>query len=399
MSDDTSELQAVLAAYDLGELQASARDLRGTVNTSFFVDTLKDGRRNRYFLRRYKPTIQRDEIRFEHALIRHVAEGGQCPVAQVHATREGSTVVERGGAFYALFDYLPGEDRYTWVRPRCSPAELRAAGRLLAQFHSDVATFRPPGHREEPRILRLLTIITREWERACRRPGSDAYLRYALEHGDEVRRRLAAVSSALRRSAAGLPTVINHSDYHPGNLKFEGARISGLVDFDWAKVDLRAFDVGLAIWYFCASWEGAADGRLRLGEVAAFLRGYQGRLWEPAAIPPLSAAEMAALPDLIHAGSLYILYWGLRDYLSKPVDPEEYLVYLRHSVNTTRWLGHPENRRRLAGILRGLAGSARSAARTRVQQAGREPRARRQSAPAAGRKVTRRGQHPRRREG
>ena len=163
MSDDDPELRAVLAAYDVGELDTSARDLRGTVNTSFFIDTLKDGRRGRYFLRRYKPTIQRDEIRFEHALIRHLTEHGECPVARVHATRDGSTVVERGGAFYALFDYLPGEDRYTWVRPRCTLAELHASGRLLAQFHSDVATFRPPGHREEPRILRLLTIITREW--------------------------------------------------------------------------------------------------------------------------------------------------------------------------------------------------------------------------------------------
>lgn len=396
MSDDMSELRAVLAAYDLGELQASARDLRGTVNTSFFVDTLKDGRRSRYFLRRYKPTIQRDEIRFEHALIRHLTERGQCPVARVHATREGSTVVERGGAFYALFDYLPGEDRYTWVRPRCPPAELRAAGRLLAQFHSDVATFRAPGHREEARILRLLTIISREWERACRRPGSDAYLRYALDHADEVRRGLTSTSSSLRRSAAGLPTVINHSDYHPGNLKFEGARISGLVDFDWAKIDLRAFDVGLAIWYFCASWEGLADGRLRLGEVGAFLRGYQGRLREPSAIPPLSAAEMAALPDLIHAGSLYILYWGLRDYLSKPVDPDEYLIYLRHSINTTRWLARPENRRRLARTLRGLTRSARSVASTRTQPAGHKPRAKRKSAPARGKTVSRRGQHARR---
>jgi homoserine kinase type II len=396
MSDDMSELRAVLAAYDLGELQASARDLRGTVNTSFFVDTIKDGRRSRYFLRRYKPTIQRDEIRFEHALIRHLTEQGECPVARVHATRDGSTVVERGGAFYALFDYLPGEDRYTWVRPRCPPAELRATGRLLAQFHSDVATFRPPGHREEPRILRLLTIISREWERACRLPGSDAYLRYALDHADEVRRRLAVTSAALRRAAAGLPTVINHSDYHPGNLKFEGARISGLVDFDWAKVDLRAFDVGLAIWYFCASWEGSADGRLRLGEVGAFLRGYQGRLREPAAIPPLSAAEMAALPDLIHAGSLYILYWGLRDYLSKPVDPDEYLIYLRHSINTTRWLARPENRRRLARTLRGLTRSARSVASTSARPAGHKPRAKRKSAPAGGKKVARRGQHARR---
>ena len=397
MSDDRAELEAVLAAYDLGELQESARDLRGTVNTSFFVDTLRDGRRSRYFLRRYKPTILREEIRFEHALIRHLTERGQCPVARVHATREGSTVVERGGAFYALFDYLPGEDRYTWVRPRCTAAELSAAGRLLAQFHNDVASFRPQGHRKEPRILRLLPTITREWERVGRRTGSDAYLRYALDHDDEVRRGLAATSMALRRSARALPMVINHSDYHPGNLKFEGARISGLVDFDWAKVDLRAFDVALALWYFCASWEGSSDGRLRLGEVEAFLEGYQGRLREPAAIPPLSSGEMAALPDLIHAGSLYILYWGLRDYLSKPVDPDEYLIYLRHSIGTTRWLGRADNRRRLERRLRRLAASAPGAAGAHAQRMRRPPRSRGPFTPAAGGKTTRRGRRSTRR--
>lgn len=398
MIDDPSELQAVLAAYDLGELQASARDLRGTVNTSFFVDTLRDGRRSRYFLRRYKAAIQRDEIRFEHALIQHLTDLGMCPVARVHTTREGSTVVERGGAFYALFDYLPGDDRYTWVAPRCTPPELRAAGRLLAQFHSDVATFRPPGRRAEPRIVRLLAVISREWGRACRQEGSDAYLRYVLAHADEVRRRLAATSAALRRSTRSLPTVVNHSDYHPGNLKFEGPQISGLVDFDWAKLDLRAFDVGLALWYFCASWEGASDGRLRLGDMGTFLAGYQGRLGEPASIPPLSSGEMAALPDLIHAGSLYILYWGLRDYLSKPVDAEEYLVYLKHSVSTARWLGRPTNRRRLAARLSSLAGSARRSLVGRRMPTGRRPRSGKPSAPAAGRAAAHRTQHAKRRQ-
>jgi homoserine kinase type II len=354
MSDPAIDLKLVLEHYDLGMLQESERDRRGTVNTSFFIDTIKDGRCGRYFLRRYRTGILRDEIRFEHALIHHLSAQGGCPIARVHATRRGETVVEHNGAFYAVFDYLPGQDRYTWVRPRCTLHELRAAGRLLAQFHSDVATFRAPGHREEPRILRLFNIIAREWERACRQPAEDAFLRYVHDHADVVRRSLAETAQALRRSAGGLPMVIVHADYHPGNLKFQGEEISGLVDFDWAKVDLRAFDVALAVWYFCASWEGGADGRLRLGEVRTFLKGYQDRLCEPAAIAPLSAAEMAVLSDLVNAGSLYILYWGLRDYTSKPVDPEEYLIYLRHSVQTSRWLSRPANRRRLAAVLRAV---------------------------------------------
>ena len=354
-TDPSTELRIVLAAYDLGELSAMVRDERGTVNTSYFIDTLKDGRRQRYFLRRYKPGIRHEEIVFEHALIQHLTVRGTCPVARVHATREGTTVLQRQGAFYAIFDYLLGDDRYTWVGPRCSARELRASGRLLAQFHSDLATFAPPGQRAEPKIIELLDVIDATWSECRARSTRTVFNRCVAAHFDAVRESIAETSDVLRRAADRLPETIIHSDYHPGNLKFEGQQVSGLVDFDWAKVDLRAFDVGLAVWYFCASWEGRADGRLRLEDTRAFLDGYQQRLLEPAAeVAPLSAAELDVLPHLIQAGNLYVLYWSLRDYLGKPVDPQEYLIYLRHSVAFARWFNRPASRRRLASLLQGL---------------------------------------------
>jgi homoserine kinase type II len=353
-TDSSAELRAVLAAYDLGELSSMVRDERGTVNTSFFIDTLRDGQRHRYFLRRYKRGIRHEEIVFEHALIDHLTARGTCPVARVHPTREGTTVVQREGAFYAVFDFLPGEDRYRWVGPRCSRRELRASGRLLAQFHSDLATFTPPGQRAEPKIVELLKVIDSAWSDCLARSTGTVFDRCVAAHFDTVQESIRETAEVLRRAVRSLPEVIIHSDYHPGNLKFEGQQISGLVDFDWAKVDLRAFDVGLAAWYFCTSWEGRADGRLRLEDTRAFLEGYQQRLLEPAEIAPLSATEVDVLPHLIQAGNLYVLYWSLRDYLGKPVDPQEYLVYLRHSLAFTRWSKRQANCRRLASLLRGL---------------------------------------------
>ena len=353
-TDPSAELRAVLSAYDLGELSSTVRDERGTVNTSFFIDTLKDGQRHRYFLRRYKRGIRHEEIVFEHALIDHLAGRGTCPVARVHPTREGTTVVQREGAFYAVFDYLPGEDRYTWVGPRCSRRELRASGWLLAQFHNDMATFTPRGQRAEPKIVELLKVIDTAWSECRARSTDTVFDRCVVAHFDTVQESIRETAEVLRRAARSLPEAIIHSDYHPGNLKFEGEQISGLVDFDWAKVDLRAFDVGLAVWYFCASWEGRADGRLRLGDTRAFLEGYQRRLLRSAEIAPLSAAELDALPHLIQAGNLYVLYWSLRDYLAKPVDPHEYLIYLRHSVAFAHWFNRPANRQQLEKLLRGI---------------------------------------------
>ena len=358
-TDSANELREVLAHYDLGTLLASDRDEHGTVNTSFFIDLEKDAAPRRYFLRRYKPGVRPEEIVFEHALIDHLTARGSCPVARVHRTRSGATYLRLGtpaseSAFYAVFDYLPGEDRYTWVDPRCTVRELRGAGRLLAQFHSDVASLKAPGRRAEPKITELLPVIGGAWAECLARSSGNDFDRFAVAHEGIVRESLAEEARVLARAADRLPEVIVHSDYHPGNLRFMGNEISGLVDFDWAKVDLRAFDVGLAVWYFCVSWQGRADGRVRLGATRTFLEGYQRRLIEGADIDPLSAAELEILPHLISAGNLYVLYWGLRDYLGKRVDPQEYLIYLRHSIAFARWFEEPAHRASLMDMLRAL---------------------------------------------
>ena len=45
--------------------------------------------------------------------------------------------------------------------------------------------------------------------------------------------------------AAGLPVIPNHYDSHPGNLQWAAEEVMGIFDFDWAKMDLRLFDVGM----------------------------------------------------------------------------------------------------------------------------------------------------------
>jgi homoserine kinase type II len=360
MQDEPSvDLPRVLAYYDLGELQSQSRDRRGTVNTSFVIELLKGGRLEPFFLRRYRQGIAEEEIQFEHALIGHVSQIGSCPIARVNPTRQGRTYVRlpmdaagQSSAYFALFDFLPGEDRYTWVGPRCTQGELHSAGALLARFHAAVRGFRPPGRRLESRILDLLPEIAEKWAAApslSKGTVFDACVEGCFaELGDAIDGTVAALEAA---GARDLPELIIHSDFHPGNLKFIGEAISGLVDFDWSKLDLRAFDVGLALWYFSASWESASDGALRLNDLQAFLSRYQRALGDPHQLPPLTAEELRSLPDLIQAGNLYVLYWTVRDFYARDVDPAEYLIYLEHSLHSARWLLSPGNRRQLEAAL------------------------------------------------
>ncbi|MEW6569436.1 MAG: phosphotransferase [Chloroflexota bacterium] len=355
-TNPTAELNAVLAHYDLGHLVHWQLDQRGTVNVSYVVETDRAGHRSKYFLRRYKRGISGDEIRFEHALIRHLAAQGTCPVARVHPTRTGPTFLHRTSPdgedeFYAVFDYLTGEDRYTWVGPRCTGGELQHAGALLAEFHRGASTLVPEGRRLEPKILDLLEIIERAWSEAPSRSKGTIFDRELTANFAPVQRSIAETRQVLHEAAPHLPECVIHCDYHPGNLKFEGEAITGLVDFDWSKRDLRGFDVGLALWYFCVSWEGRADGRLRLGEASAFISAYQSHLRSHAGLPPLSAEEIRALPHLINAGNIYVLYWTLRDYFGKEVDPEEYRLYLRHGIAFARWFASGANRQRLQAML------------------------------------------------
>ena len=361
-TNPTDELREVLSHYDLGELIRYDRDQRGTVNISYSVKMLKDGRSGQYFLRRYKPGIKREEILFEHSLINHIVARGGCPVARLHRARNGSTFYWRPGSaedpeerFYAIFDFLHGEDRYTWVGPVCNNVELSNAGRLLAEFHNAVSSLQPEGQRAEPKILDLLELIADAWAKSPSKSKRTLFDRFLLEHFDLVSRSIAETLAALHEpTVATLPQVIIHSDYHPGNLVFAGDEICGLVDFDWSKVDLRAFDVALAVWYFCASWDGDKDGHLRLADVSTFLTAYQGRLLARPGLSPLTVDEFAYLPHLINAGNIYILYWTLSDYFGKDVDPQEYLKFLKHGVAFACWFGDPSQRQALEATLEDL---------------------------------------------
>jgi homoserine kinase type II len=357
-SDVALEIQDVLSHYNLGELFDFEKNERGFVNTAFAIETLLDGERRRFFLRKYKRGVREEELQFEHALIDHLIETG-VPAARIHRTRSGKTYLHRSGSsqdslgvFYTIFDYLPGEDRFTWVDPVLSEAELSASGVVLARFHIAGAGFTPAGRRTEPKIIDLLPVIAETWSACPGKSKGTVFDACLLEHFDRVQENIRTNLTALQElQSLALPEFVIHCDYHPGNLKFEDEQIVGLFDFDWSKIDLRAFDVALALWYFCTSWQVAEDGHFRLEWAQTFLRAYLETLAAQPGAPRLTQAEVHYLPALINAANLYVLNWTILDYFSKDVDPEEYLVFLKHSLNFTLWYEDTANRQALERLM------------------------------------------------
>jgi homoserine kinase type II len=340
-----SEISAILSNYDLGYLVDFERNYRGYLNISYSIQTIKHGQKFDYFLRRYRIGTKPEDILFEHTLVNHLIEKEFNIVAKVHPTKQGSTycaqVPEGDGDqqfYYAIFEFLLGEDKYTWVDPHCSPREIKNAATTLASFHQAVADIIPKGRRTEPRIIDLLPKISDNFDRFQPKEIPNQFDECLISNLAKVLDNCRKTLHALKMVNEGdWPYIVIHCDYHPGNLKFEGEEIVGLFDFDWSKIDLRCFDVALASWYYFTNWYGEQDGTFRMDEFKDFVNHYQESFLDKAILKPMNNVELGQLHWLISAANLYVLNWTVVDYSSKEVDPNEYLMYLEHSINFIDW--------------------------------------------------------------
>ncbi len=353
--------EIISALYAIGELVDCEQLHTGYVNVSFIIETVSDGETNRYFLRKYRKGIKEEEIEFEHSVIKHLTKKNFHLVAGVISARDGKTYVKRfedgdgnrgEGDFYALFDLLPGEDRYTWVNPNCNDEELKGAAAVLAQFHEAVFGFIPEGKRYEPKIIELLPGIAGNVRGCAVKAGKTVFDVYFLENLDHILEAIKRIQNLIgEEEFEEMVQLVIHCDYHPGNLKFQNDGITGLFDFDWSKVDARCFDVALAITYSCTAWEGVEDGDLLLDKAAVFLNAYQNTLKGTHGVGPMSGVELKYLPNMIDASNIYVLNWAVGDFYSKELDPHEYLIYLRHGVRVMRWLENRDNWGKLAKMI------------------------------------------------
>ncbi|MGW8143770.1 MAG: phosphotransferase [Anaerolineales bacterium] len=338
------EINQVLSHYALGELFDYERNDRGYINVSYSITTIKNGLKQNYFLRRYKTGIMQEEIVFEHSVIKHVVERGFTLVAKVINTRDGNSFYfryERGDLnrpiYYAIFEYLPGVDKYTWDGPDCTLLEIKNSASILAQFHHAVAGFAPNGRRFEPGIIELIPLIAENIQKCLENSKGTIFDRYLQKYSNLILDTCKFAENYLSNNAlSNCPISVIHCDFHPGNLKFDGEQVVGLFDFDWSKLDYRCFDLALAIWYFSTSWKNETDGVFSQEKSGEFLTSYESTLSHLSGGNALNSAEQEHLSLMITLANLYILNWTISDFYAKEVDPAEYLVYLRHGINFIR---------------------------------------------------------------
>jgi Ser/Thr protein kinase RdoA (MazF antagonist) len=209
--------------------------LGGRLNQHWLVTR----RRKRLVLRRCSTSIR--DVEYELRLLAGIAALGW-PVASAI-----EDPLELCGNVWCLFPFLPGDP------PSAGDpiAEQRARGRLLAEFHADVAQLGLLGQRSGWRrceeILDDPTLDSVLAEHERQRSEEIWILRW---HRDRARQRIAALRPHVR------PGIIVHGDFTPWNLRYQAGRLSGILDFELAHWDHRIAD-------FALSWRGKYDEIVR----------------------------------------------------------------------------------------------------------------------------------------
>lgn len=146
--------------------------------------------------------------------------------------------------------------------------------------------------------------------------------------------------AGIRLTAPPLPRQIVHNDWSFGNLLMYDGAISGVLDFEFAGIDLAVNDLASAMWQ-CPSDVTTPAGWAQL---AALISGYTSRR-------RLTGPEIAALPDLLLMRAIASAIWRAGRWRLGLSDRAEVTDGLRRAELLARWLDR--NGDRLIGLAAG----------------------------------------------
>ncbi|KGK83247.1 aminoglycoside phosphotransferase [Desulfosporosinus sp. HMP52] len=342
-----NQILEVLKSYDLGIVTAIYEIFGGYVNRSFGIYTEKDGVKSEYFVRKYKYGITPTEILFEHSMIDYSIAHGLDIAAGLIRTRDGASFVKKTEGsnenatdiYFAIYEFLKGEDLYTWDTPNLNDDEYASAAGVLATFHNAARDFDPQGlERIEPKIMEFLPTLPEKYKALAQTEIDTKFHRYYTSKLDSI---LAVIetSQISQEVLNKMPLTPCHNDFHAGNLKYINSKVVGIFDFDWSKIDRRLFDVTLAMAYCCSSWQDEKDGVLLLDKCSIFLKAYQQKLVELKGLEPLNEVEIEYLPTMIAAANMYLINWDVTAYYAgTDLNEYEYIAYLQHNVRLMNWI-------------------------------------------------------------
>lgn len=335
---DHDLFRMLLKVFDVN-LSGDIRVLEGSVRNENWLVNVNGGR---VILKRYKPSLKREQIQHEHAILDYLA-GQKFPSPRIMHTRSGSSLVEVDGRYYAVFEYLDDYFQFGeyYYLPDCSDWFLGSMGRTLARLHAHLKDLssrdsyvdgynnRTDGRlRDEEWWLEQLDLGI-EGSRRVGETQRTPIERELLNQAGWFRERYQAVSEQI--ATARPQTQLIHGDYGPYNLLVKPGRPLVVVDFELARTDMRVVDLVRAL-----SSTVSVHSKLRPADLEKMRRITGAYLAEC----PLPDSEVSALPAVWQGSLLLRLFYCWAQYHrdGKP----SWLKEIDNQYRNLRWVSANE---------------------------------------------------------
>jgi homoserine kinase type II len=291
-------LQEFLRGYPVGDLLGYEGIKAGIENTNYFVNT-RDGH---WVLTLFERAAEED-LPYFLALMDHLALRG-IPAPRPVANMQGQFLSRLCGRPAALVQKLEG---VTVSEPNIE--QCRAVGKILGDLHLAGQSFR----------LQRANDRGPEW---WGRTAPQVLPRLAEDDARLLNEEL-TFQARLKRET--LPQGVIHADLFRDNALFQGAKLTGVIDFYFACNDALLYDLAVTVNDWCSQ----AGGRIEPRRYAAITQAYVAER------KPL-AAERRAWPALLRAAALrfwlsrlYDLHFPRGGELTHTKNPDEYRDLLR----------------------------------------------------------------------
>lgn len=337
--------------YDFGRVSSIKRLTGGLINFSFLAVVDDGSAPKNYYIRVYSPKKRENEIIYEHDLMKHLKDKGFACNGVFFPCKSGKTYLRTtlggGEHFMAVQEWLEGEDRFFWAESKTTKAAAVNAMRTVAQINCLANDYVPQEgcHCNDPVIEEHLKHYAHDFDFWTHELAKDHFKQniahYMLGKLDYVKKMIAS-TEAMFKNPGDLPKTHIHTDAHMGNFKFvdNDDRVTAVFDFDWAKMDVRLYDVAMACVAMNTSWYYDKNGEVNLENVSESLKAYNETMQnDGCAIGPLTETEAKWFPDMMIACNLYIM----RDLLRQPFENRElsdfeYLYFMVHQVHAMQWI-------------------------------------------------------------
>ena len=235
------------------------------------------------------------KVAFCHGIQMQLADR-QFPLPHLIGTRkDNNSMLTLNGMTYELFEYIQGNNYDN------SLEATGEAGRTLALFHKLLLDHRPAypaprgSYHQSKSVVKSCNAVPSTLAKT--EPDADRF-----EIGRVVQFLHESYQQAAQRvedtGLAQWPMQIAHSDWHPGNILFRGARVVAVIDYDAARLQQRVIDAANGALQFSIlgggedpnTWPDYPDE----SRFKRFVRGYDA---VPDAV--LSRAELRVMPALM----------------------------------------------------------------------------------------------------